>query len=837
MDDKPLCLLALDGGGIRGLSELLILEEIMRRIKHDLEMTDDPLPADFFDLIGGTSTGGLIALLLGRVRLSAPEARKEYVRIAKDVFSIPRHFTKHNARAGPRLFRTYNEASRATSAAPTYFDPISIGDEGEQETFVDGGLGYNNPIEQVLDEARRVFPGRKVACVVSIGTGLARVITFPDSLKTNPLKLINALKCMATESDTTAERNKDTYFRFNVDRGLNHIQLEEWENLGQVRTYTTGYVEQDTVSSHFDTVVTALLASKARPAQDGSTALVQISGSHSAEMGGSQGQPQMLPWRRPTGSLPNFHLSVEDCATTIASQPSVMSVSTNGDFVGRESILAELLEMIPPSEDENDCQRTAIEGLGGIGKTQIAIEAAFRVRDQHPDCSIFWVPAVDATSFENAYRDIGEKLKIAGVNEDKADVKSLVKTALSLQSAGSWLLIVDNADDTDLFFGDTDLTDHLPSSPKGSILFTTRNHDVVMKLGVPESNVIAVEEMNRDEALTLLKKHLKEPQMRDTESTTKLLGFLAYLPLAIRQASAYMARNKTSTASDEDMMELLNKDFKDRHRYGNICNSVATTWWISFKQVSQDDPLAADYLRFMCFLAEKDIPQSLLPPTRRLQAEEAIGTLKAYAFVTEREEPDAYDIHRLIGELKACVTAVIQRLANVFPYPEHENRALELGGDSTDDAAKSRLLYNLAKALYRQTLALQTEVLGAKHPNTLRTMNNLANALYRQTLALQTEVLGAKHPSTLHRGNYKEAEQLYRQTLALQTEVLGAKHPDTLNTMNNLANALYRQTLALQTEVLGAKHPDTLRTMRGVATAVPNHGRGINLFKGLFSKR
>lgn len=77
MDDKPLCLLALgkyywsslavvahvtnsclDGGGIRGLSELLVLEQIMERIKYDLNMDGDPLPADFFDLIGGTSTGG-----------------------------------------------------------------------------------------------------------------------------------------------------------------------------------------------------------------------------------------------------------------------------------------------------------------------------------------------------------------------------------------------------------------------------------------------------------------------------------------------------------------------------------------------------------------------------------------------------------------------------------------------------------------------------------------------------------------------------------------------------------------------------------------------------------
>ncbi|CAK7207974.1 hypothetical protein SEUCBS139899_010808 [Sporothrix eucalyptigena] len=298
MEGKPLCLLALDGGGIRGLSELLILEQIMSRIKYDLKMTDDPLPADFFDLIGGTSTGGLIALLLGRVRLSVPQARREYVRIAQDVFSIERFNTKSKfdckklekavkqvlqdklghgrdeermldpvepackvfvcavpqqdvrTRAGPTLFRTYDvreyatfnctiwEASRATSAAPAYFDPISIGDPGEEETFVDGGLGYNNPIEQVLEEACRIFPKRKVACIVSIGTGLARVIRFPSSPKASPFKLVDALTKMATESDTTAERvqvrfrdTQDTYFRFSVDRGLDNIDLAEWKNL------------------------------------------------------------------------------------------------------------------------------------------------------------------------------------------------------------------------------------------------------------------------------------------------------------------------------------------------------------------------------------------------------------------------------------------------------------------------------------------------------------------------------------------------------------------------------------------------------------------------------
>src|SRR5690606_34931883 len=77
---------------------------------------------------------------------------------------------------------------------------------------------------------------------------------------------------------------------------------------------------------------------------------------------------------------------------------------------------------------------------------------------------------------------------------------------------------------------------------------------------------------------------------------------------------------------DEDMMDRLNRDFEDRHRYDNVRNPVATTWWISFQRISGHDPLAVSYLKFMCFLAEKDIPQSLLPPAGRLQVKGAFGT-------------------------------------------------------------------------------------------------------------------------------------------------------------------------------------------------------------------
>ncbi|KAK4680131.1 hypothetical protein QC764_0041900 [Podospora pseudoanserina] len=537
----------------------------------------------------------------------------------------------------------------------------------------------------------------------------------------------------------------------------------------------------------------------------------------------------------------------------------IVPFGRNKEFIGREKIFQDLLGRIHPSADKDDCQRTAIEGLGGVGKTQVALEVAFRVSNEHPNCSVFWVPAVDITSFENAYRAIGQQLTVPGIDEVKADVKALVKTALSCESTGSWLLIIDNADDRKLLLSDTALTDYLPFSRKGSILFTTRNHEVAVKLVGHKSHIISVEEMSRDEAFKLLQKGLKGDQMRDTASTIALLEFLTNLPLAIQQASAYIAEKQISTtqylglckSSDEDMIELLSRDFEDRHRYQGIQNPVATTWLISFRHISDHDPLAADYLRFMCFLAGKDIPQSLLPPAGRLRTVDAIGTLKAYAFISQRKEPDTYDIHRLVqismlrwlaqkGERKEWTAKVLQRLNNVFPSPDHGNRevwmsylphtqyVLELRERVDDEEAPTGLLskvgqsfYNLGKykeaeQMHRQTLQLREKVLGKEHPDTLTSMSNLASVLVsqgkyeeadqmnRQTLQLQEKVLGKEHPNTLtsrnnlahvlkSQGKYEEAEQMLRQTLQLQDKMLGKEHPNTFGSMNNLANVLKSQ--------------------------------------------
>ncbi|KAK7991512.1 hypothetical protein PG988_000306 [Apiospora saccharicola] len=536
----------------------------------------------------------------------------------------------------------------------------------------------------------------------------------------------------------------------------------------------------------------------------------------------------------------------------------------NESFVGRDDILTQLLERILPNTYPSTCQRTVIEGLGGIGKTQVAIEAAYRIRKAHPDCPVFWVPAVDMTMFENAYREIGQALGVKGIEDDKADVRALVKAALSRDETGPWLLIIDNADDTALFT-DGQLLTYLPFSRQGSILFTTRNHQAAVRLDTRD--VIRLEELNEAEARELLHQRLQERQIGDLEHTTKLLDYLTYLPLAIRQASAYMALNTHVTvlkylsyckSSDQSMIKMLSKAFddrdRDRDRDGAIHNPVATTWLVSFQHISRDAPLAAGYLKSIAYFAEKDIPISFLPAVEdEMERDEAISTLQAYAFILDRGTPDRFDVHRLVrlamrnwlqsqGEQSQQVTGVVRQLSETFPWPKHENRdmwtwylphaqaLLGLRDKCSEHKTLGSLQHNVAvcysllgkyaeaEEMHRQTLALRETVLGREHPDTLASMNNLAISLRQQ-------------------GKHAEAEQMHRQTLALRETVLGREHPDTLASMNNLAGSLqqqgkhaeaeqmHRQTLGLKETVLGREHPDTLASMNNLAESLRQQGK------------
>lgn len=187
-------------------------------------------------------------------------------------------------------------------------------------------------------------------------------------------------------------------------------------------------------------------------------------------------------------------------------------------------------------------------GLGGVGKSQIALDFAYLMKDKHPNCAILWVPAVSLATFEQEMANIARLLKIPITQDERTNMGQAVKDYLSQDIVGQWLYILDNADSKDLLFGsdaaqESALTSYLPQSAMGSIVFTTRSEEIAIALA--RSDRVEVPEMTEAAARELLEKSLNDKRLlQDFEAVSSLLDELTYLPLAITQASAYIQKTK-----------------------------------------------------------------------------------------------------------------------------------------------------------------------------------------------------------------------------------------------------------------------------------------------------
>ncbi|OCL12102.1 FabD/lysophospholipase-like protein [Glonium stellatum] len=279
MPGRELNLLSLDRGGVRGLSSLYILQKLVETINPD----DPPKPCDYFDMIGGTSTGGLLAIMLAYITLSVRIFKKkrhfhvcltgqtherfdsdELATAIKDVL-VEQGLLEDSLLKEPNanckvfvcctsggtstttLLRSYPpprgpSAARATSAASSFFDPITIG--SENRIFTDGGTGNTR-------------------CIVSIGTGVPSLKKFGKGI----VDLGKSLLSIATETETTAELfhqehskldNEGRYFRFNAPDGLADIGLEETSKKNTIADMTDHYLSTETVHKHVKMCAKAL---------------------------------------------------------------------------------------------------------------------------------------------------------------------------------------------------------------------------------------------------------------------------------------------------------------------------------------------------------------------------------------------------------------------------------------------------------------------------------------------------------------------------------------------------------------------------------------------------
>ncbi|KAN0082014.1 hypothetical protein V8E54_003312, partial [Elaphomyces granulatus] len=521
----------------------------------------------------------------------------------------------------------------------------------------------------------------------------------------------------------------------------------------------------------------------------------------------------------------------------------------NPRFLGRHNEIMELEQKVLSNNDK--VRKMAITGLGGVGKTQIALEVAYRVRDRKPECSIFWIPSTSIEMIEQAYMSIGKHLELQGVAP--AEMKMRVKAHLNSEKAGPWLLIVDNVDDRNIWLtsdgGSPALDTYLPQSKYGFVLFTTRNRQLATRLVGPD--IIKIHQMDDRMATDLLRASLIDRNLvNDHPITTQLLHQLSNLPLAITQAASYINETEISVATylsllqsqENVMIELLSQDFEDEWRYLGINNSVAITWLISFNQIQRSNPLAADYLFFMSCIDPRDIPLSLLPPdSSQVKQQNALGLLKAYSFITGQADGQTVSLHRLVhvatrnwlrngGKLEQWTVNTGKRLRGIFPSYEPENRILwreylphalfilqsnefknnkEDGENLVQRVAQclySDGRYNQAGALFKEVLEKKARRLKIDDEEMLGTMTWMAST-YRE------------------QGRWTEAEKLFVQVMETSEAVLGPEHPDTLTNMASLASTyrkqgrwteaekLFVQVIETKKTVLGPEHLDTLNNL------------------------
>lgn len=326
----------------------------------------------------------------------------------------------------------------------------------------------------------------------------------------------------------------------------------------------------------------------------------------------------------------------------------------NPHFVGRQKEIQEIEDSIYAPDG---LKKLAITGLGGVGKTQIALELAYRMRDREPECSIFWIPCTSYEAVEQAYISIAQMVGLHTV--EPGEMKERLQTYFS-QTDEKWILIFDNADEMAMWVKGSpaapSLKNIIPRSENGHVLFTSRNRQLALKLAA--SNVVSVPDVDQNIAKEIFRKLLiRKDLLQDDYVTSALLEQLAFLPLAISQAAACINQNDISLArymsllgeQEASTMELLGGEFEDDGRYAGIQNTVATTWLISFLQIQQVDEVAGDYLSFMACINPRDIPESILPPTTSTKRKvEALGLLKAYSFVNAQVNDSILSLHRLV---------------------------------------------------------------------------------------------------------------------------------------------------------------------------------------------
>ena len=351
--------------------------------------------------------------------------------------------------------------------------------------------------------------------------------------------------------------------------------------------------------------------------------------------------------------------------------PSIWNVTDNRNpsFTGRDK---ELIDLRAKLIAKKTAAVTAA-GAGGIGKTQLAMQYAFRYSTNYD--LVWWTRAEDLVTLETDFATLAGRL---GLDEKRA--VDLVHD--HLRKTSDWLIVFDNAG------APTDYTQFIPPG-NGHVLVTSRN------LNWPDS--LELEVLARPDAIAFLQNFSGHT---DPEAANALCEALGDLPLAIELAAAYVRESAISIAA-------YRRDFAKFFK--NVADQIANTLRPSFERLEKESPKSLELLSIAAFYAPDDIPRSLLESSipDPLEFNEAVAGLRRYALVDADEE--TISVHRLIQQAardrlpdpSKWAEIAVRSVAAAFPYNKHEiatwspsarllPHAIEAAGFSRDSGLPSK---------------------------------------------------------------------------------------------------------------------------------------------------
>ncbi|TDB94205.1 FxSxx-COOH system tetratricopeptide repeat protein [Actinomadura sp. 7K534] len=549
--------------------------------------------------------------------------------------------------------------------------------------------------------------------------------------------------------------------------------------------------------------------------------------------------------------------------------PPVLPLRT-ATFVGRDGKLAELDDALATP---GGAVVQAVHGLGGVGKSALAAQWAYQHADAHD--LTWWVTADSAAGVTAGLADLAGMLVPEMTRSAPAAVGQEERAAWArrwLATHTGWLVVLDNVTHP------ADVAELVTGAPGGRFLITSRLREGWYDL-VPA--LIELDVLSASEAEELLARILTTGRPADLTGAAELCAELGHLPLAVKQAGAYMRQTHLSPTAYLGLLRTEPAVMYDRAARGaDGERTIARIWRLTLDHLAADGSLAGDVLRVLAWWAPEGIPRGLLAPLGGpADLATALGDLSAYNMINldadtialhrlvqavartpdPRPVQDDGDPHRRPDDIDRARTEATDLLNQAIPttvedpaqWPTwqilapHVTALAERTGPDTDTIAMARVLsgtgcfllgqgaLNRAITYFRRALAGRERMLGGDHRDTLESRSNLASA-YQAA------------------GDLGRAIPLFEAALTDCERTLDNDHPDVLMFRNNLALAyqvagdlrravpLYRRILDDCERLLGPDHHRSLTYRNNLASgyeAAGDVGRAVRLYEVTLADR